>query len=296
MPQIKANNLDIECDTFGDSGGRPLLLIMGLGAQMTRWREAFCQLLADAGHYVIRFDNRDIGLSQKFSHFGLPDMMKLFEEAQAGKVVHAPYNLDDMAEDAEGVLNALHIDKAHVVGASMGGMIAQMMAVHHRERILSLTSIMSTTGDPNLPSSTAEASAALLSPAGETLDEVIDRAVMVAKAIGGKGFPLDADAIKARAKADFERSFYPEGVARQMAAIAATGNRRPHLEKLNIPALIIHGSDDPLVPVSGGIDTHEAIRHSTLKIIEGMGHDLPEAAWPEIVEAITAHTTANHHN
>ncbi len=295
MPQIKANNINIEYDTFGAEADRPLLLVMGLGAQMTRWREEFCVMLADAGHYVIRFDNRDIGLSQHFDQFGVPNMMKIFADAQAGNPVKAPYTLEDMAEDAEGLLNALHIDKAHICGASMGGMIAQMMAIHHRERVLSLTSIMSTTGDPSLPSSTEEASAALLSPAGQTLDEVVDRSVSVAKAIGGKGFPLDAEAIKMRAKADYERSFHPDGVARQMAAIAATGNRRPHLEKLEgIPTLVIHGSDDPLVPLAGGEDTHKAIKGSKLKVIEGMGHDLPEEAWPEIVEAISAHTSAAH--
>lgn len=294
MPRIKANNIDIEFDTFGAETARPLLLIMGLGAQMTRWREEFCTMLADAGHYVIRFDNRDIGLSQHFDHTGLPNMMQIYSDAQAGKPVKAPYTLDDMAEDAEGLLNALHIDKAHICGASMGGMIAQMMAVHHRERVLSMTSIMSTTGNPDLPSATEEASAALLSPAGETLDEVVERAVGVAKAIGGKGFAIDAQAIIQRAKADFQRSFHPQGVARQMAAIAATGNRRPHLEKLDIPTLVIHGRDDPLVPLAGGIDTHEAIKGSTLKVIDGMGHDLPEQTWPEIVEAITAHTIAAH--
>ncbi|MDZ7685255.1 MAG: alpha/beta hydrolase [Gammaproteobacteria bacterium] len=296
MTQITANNIEIEYDTFGDPSGRPLLMIMGLGAQMTRWREELCQMLADEGHYVIRFDNRDIGLSQKFGHFGVPNIMRVFADSQAGKPVHAPYTLGDMAEDAEGLLNALHIDKAHVCGASMGGMIAQMMAVHHRERVLSLTSIMSTTGDPNLPKSTEEASAALTSPPGKDLDEVVERAVAVARAIGGKGFPIEAEAIKQRARADYERSFYPDGVSRQMAAIAATGNRRHQLEHLDLPTLVIHGSDDPLVPVEGGVDTHEAIKGSRLKVIDGMGHDLPEAAWPEIVEAITEHTTANHHD
>ncbi len=260
-----------------------------------RWREELCVLLADAGHYVIRFDNRDIGLSQHFDQFGIPNMMEIFADAQAGKPVKAPYTLEDMARDGEGLLSALHIDKAHVCGASMGGMVAQMMAVHHPERVLSLTSIMSTTGDPSLPPATPEAQQALLTPSGETLDDIIERAVANAHVMGGKGFPIDAEAIKMRAKMDYERSFHPQGVARQMAAIAATGNRRPHLEKLNIPTLVIHGSDDPLVPITGGIDTHEAIPNSTLKIVEGMGHDLPEPAWPEIVESITEHTTKSHH-
>jgi pimeloyl-ACP methyl ester carboxylesterase len=294
MPQIAANGINLEYDTFGDAAARPLLVVMGLGAQMTRWRPEFCELLADKGHYVIRFDNRDVGLSHKFDAAGVPDMAQIFMAAQSGEPVEAPYSLDDMADDAIGVLDALGIDRAHVCGASMGGMIVQAMAVRHGARLRSMVSIMSSTGNPELPGSTPEASAALLSPAGTTLDEVLDRAVSIARVIGSPAYQDEAEAIRERARADFERSFYPVGVARQMAAIAVAGNRRPHLSAVNTPTLVIHGKDDPLVPLAGGIDTHEAIAGSRLEVFEGMGHDLPEALWGQIVEHISTHTQAHH--
>lgn len=294
MPRASANGIALEYDVFGDPAARPLLLVMGLGAQMTRWRPEFCQLLAEAGHYVIRFDNRDIGLSHKFDDAGVPDMAQIFLQAQAGEPVTAPYTLDDMADDAAGLLDALDIDRAHVCGASMGGMIVQTMAVRHGPRLRSMVSIMSSTGNPDLPKSTPEASAALLSPAGTTLDEVLDRAVSVARVIGSPAHQDEAEAIRARARADFERSFYPVGVARQMAAIAASGNRRPQLGSITTPTLVIHGKDDPLVPLAGGIDTHEAIPGSRLEVIEGMGHDLPQPLWPDIVGRISEHTQRHH--
>ncbi len=294
MPQARANGIILEYDEFGERAGRPLLLVMGLGAQMTRWRPEFCELLADAGHYVIRFDNRDIGLSHKFDEAGVPDMAQIFMQAQAGEPVTAPYTLDDMADDAVGLLDALDIERAHVVGASMGGMIVQTMAVRHGPRLRSMVSIMSSTGNPDLPKSTPEASAALLSPAGTTLDEVLDRAVSVSRVIGSPVYRDDAEAIRARARADFERSFYPVGVARQMAAIAASGNRRPLLAAVATPTLVIHGKDDPLVPLAGGIDTHEAIPGSRLEVFEGMGHDLPEPLWADLVGRISEHTERHH--
>lgn len=294
MPSITANRIALEYDTFGDRGGRPLLLVMGLGAQMTRWQPAFCEMLADQGHYVIRFDNRDIGLSQKFDDAGVPNMAEIFAQAQSGLPVSAPYTLDDMADDAVGLLDALDVERAHVCGASMGGMIVQAMAVRHGPRLRSMVSIMSTTGNPDLPKATPEASAALLSPAGTTLEEVLERAVQVARAIGSPGYPDDPETIRARARADFERSFYPVGVARQMAAIAASGNRRPHLAAVTTPTLVIHGKDDPLVPLAGGIDTHEAIAGSRLEVFEGMGHDLPEPLWPDVVRHIREHTERHH--
>jgi pimeloyl-ACP methyl ester carboxylesterase len=294
MPSITANRITLEYDTFGHAGGRPLLLVMGLGAQMTRWRPEFCEMLADEGHYVIRFDNRDIGLSHKFDEAGVPNMMQIFMAAQSGQPVSAPYTLDDMADDAVGLLDALDIDRAHVCGASMGGMIVQAMAVRHGPRLRSMVSIMSSTGNPDLPKSTPEASAALLSPAGTTLEEVLERAVQVARAIGSPAYQDDLETIRARARADFERSFYPVGVARQMAAIAASGNRRPYLASVTTPTLVLHGKDDPLVPLAGGIDTHEAIPGSRLEVFEGMGHDLPEPLWPDVVRYIREHTERHH--
>lgn len=294
MAQVTANGIEIEYDTFGDASARPLLLVMGLGAQMTRWREAFCEMLVDSGHYVIRFDNRDVGLSQKFDHAGVPNMAEIVAQAAAGQPVGAPYTLDDMADDAVGMLDALGIERAHVCGASMGGMVVQAMAVRHAPRLRSMVSIMSSTGNPDLPPSTPEAMSALLSPAGTTVDEVLDRAVHIARTIGSPAYPDDAVAIRERARADFERAFYPVGVARQMAAIAVAGNRRPLLAGVRTPTLVIHGIDDPLVPLAGGIDTHEAIPGSRLEVFEGMGHDLPEALWTDIVRHISEHTRAHH--
>lgn len=294
MAQITANGITIEYDTFGDSSARPLLLVMGLGAQMTRWQPAFCEMLVEAGHYVIRFDNRDIGLSEKFDAAGVPDMAQLLLQAQAGEPVQAPYSLDDMADDAAGLLDALDIDAAHICGASMGGMIVQTMALRHAPRVRSMVSIMSSTGNPDLPKATPEASAALVSPAGTTLEEVVDRAVSVSRVIGSPAYPAADEEIRQRARADYERSFYPVGVARQMAAIAASGNRRPELGSVTAPTLVIHGKDDPLVPLAGGIDTHEAIPGARLEVFEGMGHDLPQPLWPDIVELISGHTRAHH--
>ena len=293
MASVIANDILIEYDTFGEPGGSPLLLVMGLGAQMTRWRKEFCELLAAQGHYVIRFDNRDVGLSQKFDTAGLPDMGRILAQAAAGETVSAAYSLSDMANDAAALLTALDIPTAHVCGASLGGMVVQVMALEHGSRLRSMTSVMSTTGDPTLPKATPEAMAALMSQAGNSLEAVLDRAVRNAAVIGGPGFPAPEAEIRALAKSDYERCFYPQGVARQMAAVAATGNRRPRLEKLVMPTLVIHGEDDPLVPLSGGLDTHAAIPGASLKVFEKMGHNLPQPLWGAIVEAISAHTLAH---
>jgi pimeloyl-ACP methyl ester carboxylesterase len=290
VPRVRANDIEIEFDTFGDRSDRPLLLVMGLGAQMIHWDDDFCATLAERGHYVVRFDNRDVGLSQRFDAAGVPNMVEMVTRLRSGEPVEAPYDLDDMADDAAGLLDALDIEAAHVCGASMGGMIVQALAIRHRGRVRSLTSIMSSTGNPDLPPSKPEAMAALVSPAGTTREEVLDRAVQVSRVIGSPAFPRPESDIRARAARAYERSFYPVGVARQMAAVAAHGNRRPRLEALSIPALVIHGTDDPLVPVTGGIDTHEALAGSRLLLIEGMGHDLPPPVWPRVVEAISALT------
>lgn len=293
MAQITANGISIEYDTFGSGAGRPLLLVMGLGAQMIHWRDGFCEMLADRDHFVIRFDNRDSGLSEKFGHHGIPDMGEMAAKLMAGEPAGAPYSLDDMAADAFGLLDELGVDAAHVCGASMGGMIVQAMALNAPGRIRSLTSIMSSTGNPALPPSTDEAMAAMLSPAATSRDEAIERTVRVGRVIGSPGYPVAEEEARMKAAEAYDRAFYPEGVARQIAAIAAHGNRRPGLEALDLPALVIHGADDPLVRVEGGHDTHQALRGSKLKVVEGMGHDLPEALWPEIVEAIDELTRAS---
>jgi len=232
MARTTANGISIEYDTFGSEAGQPLLLVMGLGAQMIHWRDGFCEMLADRDHFVIRFDNRDSGLSEKFGHLGVPDMGELAEKLLAGEPAGAPYTLDDMAADAFGLLDVLDVEAAHICGASMGGMIVQAMALNAPERIRSLTSIMSSTGNPDLPPSTDEAMAAMLSPAATSREEAIERTVRAGSVIGSPGFPAPEEEARTRAAEAYDRAFYPEGVARQMAAIAAHGNRRPALEAL----------------------------------------------------------------
>ena len=292
MANVQANGIQIEYDTFGRRSDRPLLLVMGLGAQMIHWREEFCEQLANAGHFVVRYDNRDVGLSTKFDSAGLPDIPAIMTQMAAGQPVSAPYTLNDMADDGIGLMDALDLPAAHICGASMGGMIVQAMAIRQPRRIKSVTSIMSSTGNRELPPAKPEAMAALMSPAGTNRDEVAERSVAVSKVIGSPAYPADPDEARARAIEAYERAFYPIGVARHMAAVASHGDRKPALLQLEVPALIIHGKADPLVPVEGGLDTHEALRGSQLMLIDGMGHDLPKQVWSQIVSGIAALTKA----
>jgi pimeloyl-ACP methyl ester carboxylesterase len=287
MPQADANGLRFEYETFGSAAAAPLLLIMGLGAQMILWPEEFCEQLAARGRYVVRFDNRDVGLSSKLGHLGMPDAMKLAAAAMMRQRIEAPYLLADMAADTAALLAALGIERAHIVGASMGGMIAQQFAIDHPEKTRTLTSIMSTTGNPDLPPARPEAMQALLTPTPPDRDAAIERGVGVFRTIGSPGFPFDEEMFRQQAARAFDRCFYPEGVVRQLAAILASGSRNEKLRGLAVPALVIHGADDPLVPVAGGLDTAESIPGARLLVIEGMGHDLPRGAWPQIVDAIT---------
>ena len=288
--KIDANGISITYDTFGHSSHSPLLLVMGLGAQMTAWDEEFCARLAAQDLYVIRYDNRDVGLSSHFDDQDVPDMQQLVRDMMTGNTPNIAYALDDMAADGMGLLTALGIDQAHICGASLGGMIVQTIAINNPERVLSMTSIMSTTGNPDLPSASPEAIAAMTSERANNVEQAMDRAVAVAKVIGSPGFPQDEARTRAKAKETFERSFYPDGVARQMAAIVAHGDRRPGLSRLKLPTLVIHGTDDPLVPLTGGIDTHENIQGAKLMLIEGMGHDLPRQTWDQIVGGIASLT------
>jgi pimeloyl-ACP methyl ester carboxylesterase len=290
MSTLQANGIRIEYDSFGDRAGRPLLLIMGLGGQMLLWEDEFCEALAQRGHFVVRFDNRDVGLSSKLEEAGVPNPLELMQKAASGQPLQVPYTLDEMADDAAGVLDALELEGAHVCGASMGGMIAQTLAYRHPSRVRSLTSIMSTTGDPSLPQAAPEAMAVLLSAPPATRAEAIEQGVKTWRVIGSPGFPFDEDRIRRRAGVLYDRCFYPQGVARQLAAILAHGNRTPHLARVTAPTLVIHGAADPLVPLAGGRDTAAAIPGATLLVIDGMGHDLPPGAWPRIVGAIAAHT------
>lgn len=281
MTTARANGIQIEYDTFGSAGDPALLLIMGLGAQMTLWPEPFCQQLAEHGLFVIRFDNRDVGLSSKIEGGPAPDMMA----ALTGDTSSASYKLDDMADDAAGLLDALGIAKAHIAGASMGGMIAQAFAIRHPDKTLSLCSIMSTTGDTSVGQASPEAMTGLMAPPPTTRDEAIDAALKANKAIGGT-YPVDEARARADVAAAYDRCYYPEGTARQLLAILASGDRTEGLRGVQVPTLVIHGEVDPLVNVSGGKATAGAIPGARLVVVAGMGHDMPEPTWPQIVPAM----------
>ncbi len=270
--------IDIAYEAFGDPQAAPMLLLMGLGTQMLGWPDAFCESLARRGLYVIRFDNRDIGLSTHLTDAPLPDV----RGALMGRTASASYTLSDMSADTIGLLDALGLESAHLAGASMGGMIAQTAAIEHPRRVRSLTSIMSSTGDPSVGQATQRAMAALLSPPATTRAEAIDRTVSIIDVIGSPGFELDETDLRWRTGLAYDRSNDPVGVGRQLVAIAASGDRTAALRSLSVPALVIHGADDPLVDVSGGRATAGAIPGAELVIYEGMGHHLPRALFAEI--------------
>jgi len=294
MAKITANGIQIEYDTFGKRGDQPLLLIAGLALQLIHWDEALCEQLARRGYYVIRFDNRDTGLSTQLSEAGIPDIGQIIEARMKGEEIRPPYTIEDMADDAVGLLDALEIEKAHICGISMGGMIAQTIALNHRQRILSLISIYSQTGNPALAPPTPRALECLLTPPPMEREANIAYTLDVWRTFSGTGFAPDEDWLRKIAAQAYDRAFYPEGVARQLAAVLTQKNRKPELGSVAVPTLVIHGTEDPLVPVEGGKDTAEAIPGAELVIIDGMGHDLPHAgAWPQIVDAIVNHTQKN---
>ncbi|MGB8197216.1 MAG: alpha/beta hydrolase [Acidimicrobiales bacterium] len=283
MQAIIANGITIEYDTFGDAASPPVLLIMGLGAQMTLWEPEFCQGIADRGYFVIRFDNRDIGLSSWLDDLGTLELADIITGA-----VSAPYSLVDMASDAAGLLDALGIESAHIIGASMGGMIAQSFAIAFPDKTRSLTSIMSTTGNPEVGQASSDALGALLGPPPNTRDEAIERGVLLAKVIGSPGYDLDEASLRTRAASDYDRAFHPAGTVRQVAAVVAQPDRTADLRKVRTPTLVIHGADDPLVDQSGGRATAEAVAGATLEIMPGMGHDLPPALWDAVTDSLVA--------
>lgn len=282
MPYAPSNGIELYYETHGDPGGRPLLLVMGLGAQLTLWEPGLCDLLVRQGFYVIRFDNRDVGLSSKIEGGPQPDIAK----AMAGDHSTASYTLWDMADDAAGLLDHLRIARAHIAGASMGGMIVQCMAIRHGSRVRSMTSIMSTTGNPAVGQPQPEAMAALLAPPPESREAAIEQGLKTWKIIGSPGYPPDEAELRARLAADYDRCFYPEGTARQLVAILATGDRTEGLRGVRVPTLVIHGEADPLVTLSGGQATAEAVPGARLLTFPGMGHDLPKQLWPQFAEAL----------
>ena len=278
--------IKLEYDTFGNPSSPPILLIMGLGAQMVRWDEAFCQYLAANNRWVIRFDNRDVGLSTKFDEAGVPDVMSLIQ----GKPVDVPYKLKDMAKDTIGLLDHLEIEKAHVVGVSMGGMIAQTIAINYPDRVRTLTSIMSSTGNPKLPQPKPEAMALLVAPPATSRDEYLKNALASAKVLHGPVYKLNEDLVRKYSESEYDRCYDPPGFSRQLAAVLASGSRSAALKDVKIPSLVIHGDADPLVPVEGGKDTAKSIPGAKLVIIEGMGHSFPTEKVPQIIQAILQHT------
>jgi len=275
------NGIEIAYQEVGDSDAEPLLLVMGLGTQMLGWREEFCVQLAERGFRVVRFDNRDIGRSTMIEEGGVPDRLDLF----LGRG-NAAYLLSDMAADAIGLMDYLGIESAHVVGASMGGMIGQTLAIEHPERVRSLVSIMSTTGSRRVGSPSLKAFARLLAKTPPGREAFVERAVTTFKVIGSPAYPMDEPAFREMAGRTYDRSHNPKGVLRQMHAISASGDRTAALRKLTLPATVIHGTRDPLVRPSGGRATAQAIPNARLRIIEGMGHDLPPALWPIFIDEI----------
>jgi pimeloyl-ACP methyl ester carboxylesterase len=280
--RARVGELELVYETIGDPGGEPLLLVMGLGMQLIHWDRELCELFAERGFHVIRFDNRDAGLSTKVNA-PVPNVLRLM----AGLPARVPYRLDDMAEDTFGLLDQLGIERAHVVGTSMGGMIAQTMAIRRPERVLSLASMLSTTGDRRVGTPKLRVWSVLTrrAPAAGR-DAYVEYFLRVFRMIGSPAYPPDEARTRELAAATYDRCHDPAGTARQLGAILASGSRTAALRKLAVPTVVIHGEADPLVPLRAGIATARAIPGAELVRIPGMGHDLPRQLWPTYVDAI----------
>ncbi|MYW63173.1 alpha/beta fold hydrolase [Streptomyces sp. SID8379] len=286
-----APGVSLAYETFGDPADPAVLLVMGFGAQMLGWHEDFCRALAERGRHVIRYDNRDCGLSTKFD--GRPvDMARFIGAVSSGDVAGAramiPYTLRDMADDGIGLLDALGIERAHVVGASMGGMIAQTMAAARPERVLSLTSMMSSTGEPEYGRSSPEAEAVLLRP--KPSDREGHVAAAEAELVWASKRYGDVAVLRDLAARSYDRAYYPSGVGRQLGAIVLSGSRADALRALRVPTLVIHGLDDTLIDPSGGERTAALVPGATLLLLPDMGHDRPRELWPDLIDAVVAHT------
>lgn len=283
--RAQVNGIEIEYETMGDPADPPLLMVHGLGCQLNWTPAGFLHGLVDRGFYVIVYDNRDVGLSTKIPTNGDPtEQIGMYLE---GKPTEAAYQIADMAADGWGLLDALGIERAHIVGASMGGMIVQQMAIANPDRTISLTSIMSTTGSPDVGQPTAEAMGVLLEPAAQEREAYIEQAVRASAVLAGP-VHFEPDWIRERAAMAFDRSFYPQGVANQLLAIVSSPPRDEHLAELDLPALVIHGDIDPLVTISGGERTAECLQRSEFLVLEDMGHDLPKFYWSTMIENITS--------
>jgi len=299
VPSIRANGLDFEFESLGDSRHPVILLVMGLGVQMILWPDELCRLLVGKGFRVVRFDNRDIGLSTKLDHLGVPNIALEAIKFALHMKLKAPYYIEDMAGDTEALLAALGIERAHVVGASMGGMIAQNLAVRAPARVASLTSIMSTTGDRRLPSPTRQARKAILLPLpkkGDTEGAIV-RMMKLLRYIGSRSLPAEEGYLRAICERHVRRSFHPAGAARQLQAIAATGDRTAVVRRIRVPTLVLHGDEDPLLQPACGVATWKAINegggNASMHAIRGMGHDFPVQVLPEMAERIAEHCQKN---
>jgi pimeloyl-ACP methyl ester carboxylesterase len=288
----RANGIELCYEILGDAGAEPMVMIMGLGAQMIHWDDDFCRQLAARGFRVIRFDNRDIGKSSKMTGGKRLTAIELLKLRFLKIPVDAPYRLRDMADDVVGLMDALGIASAHLVGASMGGMIAQEIAISFPQRVRSLTSIMSSTGNPKDPQPTREATAVLMAPPPASKEEYFARYAQTWKVLRAGSFPQDEALDRARAERTFARGLNPAGSGRQLRAILASGSRKERLGSVRAPTLVIHGTVDPLVRPASGKDTAASIPGAKLLMIEGMGHALPIPMWPEIIDAIDKHAHA----
>jgi pimeloyl-ACP methyl ester carboxylesterase len=290
MPKASTNNIEIEYETFGDPSSKPLLLIMGIEAQMIYWPEEMCETLANRGFYVIIFDNRDTGLSTKFEEAGLPNWEEIYPKLAMGESIDVPYTLEDMADDSVGLLDHLNIDKAHICGVSLGGMIAHTIAFRHPTRVLSLTSIMSATGNPDFwpdPEFMQKFSRFTLPTEREAnIEEMVKR-----ERLRYGTFPFDEERAREYYTKAYDRSFNPQGGDRHMGAVVAAGNIKPTLKSIKAPTLVIHGKEDLMVPKEGGIDVADGIPGAELLLIDGMGHSFPPEVIPQIIDAII--TNAN---
>ena len=288
--QISANGIALEVEDHGPTHGEPLVLIMGLGMQLVAWHEDFVANLVARGFRVIRFDNRDIGLSQRFDRLGVPNLALDSLKFALGLAVRSPYSIADMAADTAGILDVLGIQSAHVCGASMGGMVAQQLAVRHASRVKSLTLMMTTSGARRLPGPSMKVRAAMISRAENPDDEasIVEHLIGIYRLIGSPGYPATDAYLKERLTMSTRRSYRPQGTARQLVAIAADGDRSALLGRIEKPTQVIHGLADPLVPVAAARDLAAKIAGARVDLIGGMGHDFPIPLWPRFIEGITS--------
>lgn len=295
MPRATANGIELEYDLQGPARGPVVVLIMGLGMQLVSWPQALVDLLVARGLRVLRFDNRDAGLSTQMDRHPPPRLSQAFMRAVFNLPIAAPYKLEDMADDTVGLLAALGIGRAHIVGASMGGMIAQTLAARHRDRVLTLTSIMSTSGARGLPPPRLEAFLAMTKRPSKhaPLEQLVAHYVHLFQTIGSPAYPTPEAELRERMRAVLGRAYRPDGTARQLLAILASGSRSQELPTITAPTLVIHGKADPLIPPACGIDVAAKVPGARLELIDGMGHDLPAALLPRLAELIASHCEAN---